>query len=294
MEEDGRLLVETCDRYAMIAGRLLVDADAPEDVRAVHRLQDSMSLLAPAASRAVATPNSSAPLNSQSAGVAFFRRLATVLDDIDPDSIPHDVRVDLSLTGLVGDRPQPDDEACASAFEEGRRLVERSVSAKGTQVNGWSINYDGTDFGDDWLLRAATAHAQIYVNPAQEALYPVVESDSAGEPLSGSNEYEIRFSPGQTPPARFFWSLTMYHKQGFLVDNPLDRYALGNRSPGLTYESDGTLVIKLSHREPTSRPSNWLPAPEGQFRLMLRLYGPSVEASTGAWLPPPLVRTRRP
>jgi hypothetical protein len=293
-EHEGRLLVATCDRYAMVAGRVLVDADDPEDVRAVHGLQDAMRLLAPATAGTAATsigPASPTPESEGSEGVAFFRRLAAVLNDIDPASIPADVHVDLTSSGLVGDGSRLHREECARAFDEGQRLVERSVSGMGTQVNGWSINYDGTDFGDDRLRRAAVARAQIYVNPAQEALYPVVESDSEGEPLSGGNEYEIRFSPGQTPPARFFWSLTMYHKKGFLVDNARDRFAIGDRSPGLTHEVDGTLVVKLSQREPASRRSNWLPAPEGEFRLMLRLYGPSVEASTGVWSPPPVTRT---
>jgi hypothetical protein len=36
--------------------------------------------------------------------------------------------------------------------------------------------------------------------------------------------------------------------------------------------------------------SNWLPAPDGPFYMVLRLYGPEKAALDGTWTPPAAVR----
>jgi len=38
--------------------------------------------------------------------------------------------------------------------------------------------------------------------------------------------------------------------------------------------------------------SNWLPAPSGEFDLVLRVYWPSMGALTGDWNPPPVKRVK--
>ena len=58
----------------------------------------------------------------------------------------------------------------------------------------------------------------------------------------------------QVPPVRFFWSLTMYDlKIRLLVDNPIDRYSIGDRTEGLKYGSDGSLKISV---EPDTAPQS--------------------------------------
>ena len=58
----------------------------------------------------------------------------------------------------------------------------------------------------------------------------------------------------QVPPVRFFWSLTMYDlKTRLLVDNPIDRYSIGDRTEGLKYGSDGSLKISV---EPDTAPQS--------------------------------------
>ena len=174
-------------------------------------------------------------------------------------------------------------------MEEGTDLIERAVGTADAATNHWAVNYRGCDFGADWLLRAAVAHAAIYVNPVAEALYCVAELDSDGRPLTGRRRYQLTFPPNGLPPAAYFWSLTMYHDRGFLVDNPIDRFAIGDRTPGLRFEQDGRLVLQVSHSAPPEGVANWLPAPAEGFRLMLRLYGPTQECREGRWSPPPVV-----
>ena len=66
------------------------------------------------------------------------------------------------------------------------------------------------------------------------------------------------------PPVGAFWSLTMYDVPNFyLVANPINRYSLGDRTPGIVYADDGSLTITISHTipgDPTAA-ANWLPAP---------------------------------
>ncbi len=92
------------------------------------------------------------------------------------------------------------------------------------------------------------------------------------------------------PPAKFFWSATLYElPDRFLHANSLSRYSIGDRTPGLKYEKDGSLVIYVGHDSPgKAKESNWLPAPAGKYSFVVRIYGPSETAQSGQWkLPEP-------
>jgi hypothetical protein len=53
-------------------------------------------------------------------------------------------------------------------------------------------------------------------------------------------------------------------------------------------EDDGSLVLHIQRESPgPDREANWLPAPDGPFYMVLRLYGPEAEALEGEWTPPP-------
>ncbi|HEY9378589.1 MAG TPA: DUF1214 domain-containing protein, partial [Jiangellaceae bacterium] len=96
----------------------------------------------------------------------------------------------------------------------------------------------------------------------------------------------LQFAPGQTPPVDAFWSLTMYDQDSYLVDNPLNRYALGDRDP-LTFGPDQSLTLHIRHDSPgADGEANWLPAPAGQFKIALRLYQHKQQVVDGTWEPP--------
>ena len=76
------------------------------------------------------------------------------------------------------------------------------------------------------------ATAALGANTRPETVYPLAVDDVDGRPLSGRHRYTIRFPRGQLPPANAFWSLTMYGKDRYLVPNPIDRYAIGDRTQG--------------------------------------------------------------
>ncbi|MHC4617844.1 MAG: DUF1214 domain-containing protein [Planctomycetota bacterium] len=95
----------------------------------------------------------------------------------------------------------------------------------------------------------------------------------------------LHFDKGELPPVRGFWSLSMYDEQMYFVDNPIGRYAIGDRDK-LKFNKDGSLDIYIQHASPgKDKESNWLPAPKGDFDLVLRTYWPMLEVLTGSWNP---------
>jgi hypothetical protein len=118
----------------------------------------------------------------------------------------------------------------------------------------------------------------------------MVWADDQGEQLNGAKRYVLHFD--EQPPAEAFWSLTMYDAEKFyLVANPIKRYSIGDRTPGIQYNDDGSLDIYMQHESPgPDKESNWLPAPKGDFRPTLRLYIPGATVFDGSWLPPAIKR----
>ena len=144
-------------------------------------------------------------------------------------------------------------------------------------------------YGTNYELRAGVALMGLGANLAEDAVYPGTDVDATGQPLSGDNRYRLRFPPGELPPVKAFWSVTMYDDKHFLAANPIGRYALGDRDP-IRAEPDGTLEILIQHDDPgPERRSNWLPAPAGGFNLVMRLYHPKAAVLDGKWTPPAVV-----
>jgi hypothetical protein len=148
------------------------------------------------------------------------------------------------------------------------------------------------NFGHEnhYLIRAAGAHIGIYGNSAVEAIYPAYLVDSDGQPYDGSaNGYTLTFEKGQLPPVKAFWSLTIYDgKTQLFIKNALDRYLLNSSMiDQFKFENDGSLILRMSKESPAAAvESNWLPAPDGPFYMVLRLYGPKSNALESKWKPP--------
>jgi hypothetical protein len=116
------------------------------------------------------------------------------------------------------------------------------------------------------------------------------KSRSGDQPYNGTNKYVIHFDKGQMPPVKGFWSLTLYDDQFFFVPNSLNRYNLSQRDK-FTENPDGSTDLYIQHESPgQDKASNWLPAPEGKFALMLRFYWPEESIINGTWKPPAVKR----
>jgi hypothetical protein len=112
--------------------------------------------------------------------------------------------------------------------------------------------------------------------------------DALGRRLSGLHAYLVRFEPGQQPPARGFWSLTMYNRLYLPVDNAIQRFSIGDRDT-LVADSEGAIEIEVRSATPSVR-TNWLPAPDSEFFLELSIYRPIMDAIENGWQPPPIQR----
>lgn len=144
---------------------------------------------------------------------------------------------------------------------------------------------------NNYLYRMAAAVLGIWGNIEAEAIYPSYYVDIEGHKLDGSNNYTLRFEPGQLPPVNSFWSLTMYElPESLLAANPLNRYLLNSTMmDDFVRDEDGGITLYLQNESPgKEKEPNWLPAPEGPFSATLRLYWPKEEALDGSWQLPPL------
>jgi hypothetical protein len=108
--------------------------------------------------------------------------------------------------------------------------------------------------------------------------------------LDGNNRYQLKFPKGQLPPVDYFWSVTMYDaKTQVPVHNPIERYSIGDRTPGFKRSADGSVTIYIQHQSPgKSLESNWLPAPNAPFYVILRAYGHKPELLNGRYKVPPI------
>ena len=127
-------------------------------------------------------------------------------------------------------------------------------------------------------------------NLIEDAFNPLSLVDGDGAPYDSAQRYTLRFTKGQLPPVDAFWSITMYDTASYLVDNSIDRYALGDRS-NLISADDARSRSTCRREPPGDETSNWLPTPaDGGFKLALRLYAPRQPVIDGSWAPPPVQR----
>jgi hypothetical protein len=188
-------------------------------------------------------------------------------------------------------------------MKDGEEKVVKYLATGQRDVNGWKIGslFGGRQFySGDWLKRAAAAKGGIYGNDAAEAVYPMAKTLADGEVLDGSkHKYTLTFPAGQFPPVDAFWSVTMYDgKSQLLIENPINRYLINSPMlPGMKKNADGSLTLHIQKDSPgADKESNWLPAPNDEIYLVMRLYWPKTTAPSvlpageGSWQPPAIVR----
>jgi hypothetical protein len=235
--------------------------------------------------------------------IGYANALLPLCRPFDDEDVPHLER--FARVGIGAGRPfdaDALDEDTRGAIREGvteaREAIEARVETIGSKANGWTMTEvfgDRAWYGGDYLLRAAGAMIGWGGNDVSEALYPLARVDVDGQPLRGDHRYRIRMT--SPPPAKAFWSVTMYDTSydgvaGYLVENPIGRYLVNSTTQGLVHGADGSLTIHIQHEEPTTPEgrANWLPAPAGPFYVALRLYLPEPAALDGTWAPPPVER----
>jgi hypothetical protein len=171
-----------------------------------------------------------------------------------------------------------------AAIDQGVKDAQDALAAK-AKVTLSSNGLFGTraDLKNDYLTRAIAAEKGLYGNSLVEAWYGGYVGD-------GTQLQTIHFAKDNLPPARFFWSITLYTlPDRFLYANDLKRYSIGDRTKGLKRDPDGGLTLYVGHVSPgPDKEANWLPAPNGKYSAVARIYGPSKAAMDGTWKLPPL------
>jgi hypothetical protein len=171
--------------------------------------------------------------------------------------------------------------------------IASNLKHAGQEINGWTFSTHTGDYGTDYLQRATIAFFGLGANRPEDAVYPTSDSDANGKPYDGANRYVIHFDKGQMPPAKAFWSITMYDSKLFFVPNKLDRYNINSRN-ALRGNIDGSVDLYIQKDSPgAGTESNWLPAPAGKFVLMMRIYWPNDKPPSildGSWQPPAVVQ----
>lgn len=262
-----------------LIGRILVD-DSPGDVEAVRELQAQLRMTRLDGSDAAQRLDTRLDGRSTATPSAALY-LETVAHALERNPPPEGESLDwpLDIRDVAAELPR---------VFEGLRERDQPRQLGG----GWSLQLEvRTHWGEDVLTRARVARNFIGALGVDEAMYPTAEVDSQGRTLSGAHAYELRFAPGAGPKVGAFWSLTMYRRSDCLfVANPIGRYSIGDRTPGLRHEADGSLVIRLQAGDPGPG-HNWLPAPEGDpFYVVLRLYQPQAEHLDHRYAYPALTR----
>jgi hypothetical protein len=310
----GTPVVRFPTTVASIVGRWAVQG--PDDLPRVHALQDATRLtpLAPTQGAVRGVPAVAQPPGE---ALAFWERYRTWSREFPPSGRDRGLQASFGVLGLTGPDPVAGvsdgvADALVEGFEAGRAFVARSLRGGHTpERNGWQLTLHVFDYNLDhfeigtvdapqWriedpqarlFIRAGAALGGLWGNHAYEAAYLTTYVDDHGEQLTGARTYQLTLDPA--PPAGAFWSVTMYDvPHYFLVDNPLRRYSIGDRTPGTVAAPRGGLTITMSHHRPTDPDAvaNWLPAPAGDFRPMLRVYMPGPAVLDGSYELPAIRR----
>lgn len=281
----------------------------PEDYAEVHALQDQVKLVplsaygkpyAPPAGKVDLSIDMKTAVRDQvnrMDAVEYFTLLAELMKTNPPSAADAPALAKFARIGLV---PGQDFDASKLRADFAKRIpeiandrimIQFKINKDVHDIDGWGFTTKTGIYGTDYLMRALITAIGLGANRPQDAVYPTSQKDGDGRAYDGANKYVMRFAKGQLPPVEGFWSLTMYDGGYFFVPNPLNRYSISARQD-LKANPDGSVDLYIQKDSPgADKESNWLPAPAGQFILMLRMYWPDETNPSiidGTWTIPPV------
>ncbi len=295
---DVRIEVPTPD--AWLLGRTQVKGSADLGAAVDLEAQYSLTALSGHGSGTTGGPSTlvcPAPALPSSTSLGFLGDLEKDMA-ADPASVTDGPVVQAMAAAGIGPGREPVAASSSNAAEYRKALRLGASLLAGPAVGGptaiWAGYTRGAvegSYGTDYLQRARLAQETPGTQVPAQAVYfgaSRARSGATTTGLAGNRSYEIRFPAGDLPPrgSDGFWSITLYNAAGFLVANPINRYSIGNETPGLVQGAGGSLTIVVSAGRPSAPGMNWLPAPTGTFRLVLRVYDPMASVLDGSWTPP--------
>lgn len=297
-------VITTRGQFVIMVGRtVLFDLN---DLGSIHTIQDGMQMRPLSQFMSTEAPVEPAPMefltwdDERASGLGVFDYINMALAWHPPAVFEVDAMASFAKIGVIPGQPFSTDglstdviAALEAGIADAKQDIQSWVDQPPAMVGSWTWSIDDVSrFGTDYLTRAAISLKNIYPNAPDHAIYGQASRDTDGQPLTGEHANTIRFDAGKLPPVNWFWSVTMYDSDTTaMYPNDAERYNIGDRTSGLVYGDDGSLTIYMSHDAPDdpSERANWLPAPEGEFYVVLRLYGAKSEVSDGKWTPPPII-----
>lgn len=278
---------------AMVAVRIGVTPGDEADLKELNELQTrsvitSLGNFSSPAARGQATiPATAQPRKRLEGEFAFFETMANMMKRFPPAPQHQAIVSQFAMIGLVpgelfnaASLDEPTRRGLLRAMEQGNAVMKWKVKYRGTQYSTrWNNLHEGT-YGHDYLDRAAGALEGLFVHDREEAVYFSTYESADARFLDGSKQYRLHFDSDELPLLKTngFWSLTMYGLDFQLVKNSIGRFSIGDRTPGLKYNDDGSLDVYIQSTPPEGRESNWLPSPpDGIFRVNYRIYLPQEQ-----------------
>jgi hypothetical protein len=282
----------------------------PEDYKALHALQDQVSLVPLSSYGKIYSPADGTvdtSIDGKTAvrdqlnaldGASYFKLFAQLLKANPPRAEDAPMIAKLAKIGIVPGQdfdPSKLEPTVAAGIARAPKPAQGKISAwlkecivngDGKLENGWTYSTKVGVYGTNYIQRAMVAWYGLGANLPKDAVYPTSEGPEIISKYNGANKYILHFNKGEMPPVDGFWSLTMYNAQYFFVDNPLNRYTLSQRN-SLKTNPDGSTDLYIQADSPgKDKESNWLPAPKDDFVLMMRLYWPKEKHPSildGTW-----------
>lgn len=304
---DGTQEIKSPTDMVWLLGR--VQTNGPKDYAQARAFQDKLKLTPFGAWGNAYVPPENVPVSEDADtstpppeqvmkmdAATFFSRLNALMTNNPPAAADQPALqrfAEISVAPGKAFEPAQMDKNIAAAIERGfaagkQKLLADAKKPHGGDNNGWQVLTDVGNYGDNYEWRALVALIGLGANLPQDAMYPRATTDGQGQPLDGAHNYVMRFPKGALPPANAFWSITLYNDQQALTQNPINRYAIGDRDK-LKFDKDGVLTIYIQHNSPgKALESNWLPSPAGPFNLMMRVYWPKPDMLEGRWQIPPI------
>lgn len=274
------LAIRSPTRWTWMLVRLLIDGDA--DLSVAHALQDQFRVEGPAAqvpARHYSERSASWSEYFQSVQELMVENKLRATDDRLLDTI-----APLGISAFGGFDARRFTPAQVADIELGVSAAKEMLATtrrQGPVVDGWVYPKANLgDFGQDYFYRAQVAVAGLAALPRAEAMYMRPLNSDGRILFDSTRNWILELPADKLPPVNGFWSLSMYKATpdgGFyFFDNPIDRYAIGDRTPGLNRDAEGGMSIWINRTDPgPARRANWLPSPsDGPFGLVFRAYLP--------------------
>jgi len=293
----GAKEIKSTTSTVWLLGRTRVASD--NDVAKVSALlkQWSLAPIAPAvASKDLPPAPIGRPQDLKFGGPEIFDELGELMKAEPPPAdvkgiLPEFAKAGIG-PGLSPNKSLPQEElaSVSQGIKDGAEDVEKALDKLVTRKNGWDLDSSFGQRGADPAKQAAYVLRGLDAIPvASEALVYIARVDDGDRVLSGAHDYVIHFDKAKMPPAKAFWSMTVYSSKTASLVSGAKRFSVNDST--VKKNPDGSIDIVVQPDAPSKNDSNWIPAPKGDaFMIALRAYQPADDAAS--WEAPVVKRVK--